>query len=158
MYEDLWPGIDLVYEGTGSRLKYNFIVHPGADPNQIRLAYQGASTVTLNPAGQLDITTPVGGFTDDTPYTYQETKGTRVEVPSAYNLEPGTTTFGIPVGAYDPTRDLIIDPTVLHGLRRLHRGRPDRPRLRHRHRRRRQRLRHRVDPLRRGHLPGPGRA
>ena len=32
VYRDLWPGIDLVYEGTVSRLKYSFLVAPGADP------------------------------------------------------------------------------------------------------------------------------
>jgi hypothetical protein len=32
VYEDLWPGIDLVYSGTQERLKYEFMVHPGADP------------------------------------------------------------------------------------------------------------------------------
>ena len=43
IYRDLWPGIDLVYTGAGSRLKYTFLVQPGADPNQIKLAYRGAS-------------------------------------------------------------------------------------------------------------------
>ncbi len=32
IYRDLWPGIDLIYSGTVNRLKYDFIVHPGADP------------------------------------------------------------------------------------------------------------------------------
>ena len=32
VYRDLWPSIDLVYTGTGSRLKYTFLVQPGADP------------------------------------------------------------------------------------------------------------------------------
>ena len=42
MYRDLWPGIDLIYTGTVNRLKYRFVVRPGADPNRIRLAYRGA--------------------------------------------------------------------------------------------------------------------
>ena len=50
-YRDLWPGIDLVYTGTGGRLKYTFVVQPGADPNQIKLAYRGASAVGINEAG-----------------------------------------------------------------------------------------------------------
>jgi hypothetical protein len=42
-YDDLWPGIDLAYQGTESRLKYTFHVDPGADPRRIHLAYRGAS-------------------------------------------------------------------------------------------------------------------
>ena len=84
IYPDLWPGIDLVYYGTANQLKYEFIVHPGADPNQIRLAYRGATDVTLNAAGQMQVTTPLGGFTDDTPMAYQEIDGQRVTVPMAY--------------------------------------------------------------------------
>ena len=116
-YKDLWPGIDMVYAGTGSKLKYSFVVHPGADPSGIRLAYRGARSVALNGEGQLEVTTPAGGFTDDTPYSYQDIGGRRVEVPSSYQVAPGAgagdATVGIPVGAYDTTRDLIIDPVVL---------------------------------------------
>jgi hypothetical protein len=34
---ELWPGIDLIYAGTASQLKYTFLVKPGAGPHQIRL-------------------------------------------------------------------------------------------------------------------------
>jgi hypothetical protein len=86
VYPNLWPGIDLVYYGTVNRLKYEFIVHPGADPAQIRLAYRGATEVALNAAGQLVVTTPAGGFSDDTPVAYQEIDGQRVPVSVAYAL------------------------------------------------------------------------
>ena len=46
-YRELWPGIDLVYSGTFERLKYAFEVKPGADPEQIRLAYPGAGRLVL---------------------------------------------------------------------------------------------------------------
>lgn len=32
VYPDLWPGIDLVYTGTGNRLKATFMVKPGRTP------------------------------------------------------------------------------------------------------------------------------
>ncbi len=116
-YRDLWPGIDLVYSGTGSALEYDFIVHPGADPSQIRLAYRGATDVALDADGQIQVSTPVGGFTEQRPFSYQEIDGEQVEVPSAFALEhgaeAGTATFGIPVGAYDTSEVLVIDPVVL---------------------------------------------
>jgi hypothetical protein len=117
LYPDVWPGIDLVYAGTAGRLKYTFVVKPGADPNQIRLAYRGATDVRLTEGGELEVTTPVGGFRDARPYVYQEGDGERSEVAAAYTLEGGaetkTWTYGFQVGAYDPSRPLVLDPVVL---------------------------------------------
>ena len=52
-YPNLWPGIDLVYSGTVNRMKYHFLVKPGADPRVIKLAYRGATGVRVSDAGQL---------------------------------------------------------------------------------------------------------
>jgi len=116
VYRDLWPGIDLVYSGTVNQLKYTFIVKSGADPAQIKLAYRGASKVTLNEEGQLQISTPLGGFNDAKPYAYQEV-GKRVQVAASYSLHAdnaqGTHTFGFSLGAYDSSKPLILDPAVL---------------------------------------------
>ncbi|MBI3909560.1 MAG: SBBP repeat-containing protein [Armatimonadetes bacterium] len=89
IYKDLWPGIDLVCRGTMDRLKYEFVVRPGADPQRVRLAYRGATGVRLNPAGQLEVATPMGGFQDDRPYAYQKVNGRRVAVSVSYALLPG---------------------------------------------------------------------
>jgi hypothetical protein len=35
-YSNLYPGIDARYYGKGEDLKYDFIVAPGADPDQIK--------------------------------------------------------------------------------------------------------------------------
>ena len=126
VYRDLWPGIDLVYYGTVDRLKYEFIVHPGADPGQIRLAYRGATGVAVNAAGQLEVGTPIGGFADDSPVAYQEIDGQRVAVDMAYQLandesQPGGSPlaighaqfYGFSVGPYDRSHPLVIDPVVL---------------------------------------------
>ena len=41
-YQNVYPGIDLVYYGNqGGRLEYDFVVAPGADPSAIKL-YVGA--------------------------------------------------------------------------------------------------------------------
>jgi hypothetical protein len=117
VYSNLWPGIDLVYSGTSGQLKYTFLVKSGADPKQIKLAYQGATGVNLTEREQLHVTTPLGGFTDDTPYAYQEVNGQRVEVAAAYELEADTVTeahvYGFRVGKYDTSKELILDPAVL---------------------------------------------
>jgi hypothetical protein len=117
IYENLWAGIDLVYGGDGNRLKYEFVVRPGADPNKIKLAYRGASSVKLNPSGGLDVLTPAGGFQDDKPYSYQEVSGQRIEIPTAYALESkageGRHVYGFHIASYDKSKPLVIDPVML---------------------------------------------
>jgi CARDB/Beta-propeller repeat len=116
VYPELWPGIDLVYAGTAGHLKYTFLVKPGADPEQIRLAYRGASGMTLTDAGQLVISTPVANLTDDRPYSYQDGPSGRDEVPAAYAVgavtADGTQAYGFKVGRYDRTRPLVLDPSL----------------------------------------------
>jgi hypothetical protein len=117
VYSDLWPGIDLVYTGNINVLKYEFVVKPGADPSQIRLAYRGATSVSVKETGKLAVNTPIAGFEDAAPYAYQEINGQRVEVPMAYDLSGRNSgdifEYGFRIGAYDPTRTLILDPASL---------------------------------------------
>jgi len=44
-YKNVYDGIDLVYYGNQGQLEYDLIVAPGADPTQIRLAFNGAEHI-----------------------------------------------------------------------------------------------------------------
>ncbi|MHC4944922.1 MAG: DUF7948 domain-containing protein [Planctomycetota bacterium] len=117
VYKNLWPGIDLVYSGTVDRLKYEFVVAPGADPSLIRVAYHGASKVALHKSGALEIVTPAGSFEDEVPYAYQRIEGKQKEVVLHYALDAKDSdkifTYGFEVGEYDPAEPLILDPSLL---------------------------------------------
>ncbi len=118
VYHDLWPGIDLVYSGTVNRLKYMFVVRPGADPDLIKLAYRGADAVNINHDGRLEVQTGLGGFHDEKPTAYQPVNGAEVEVGVAYREDPviaGAESFryGFRLGSYDATLPLVIDPAIL---------------------------------------------
>jgi len=117
VYEDLWPGIDLVYSGEASRRKCDFLVKPGADPQSIRFQLTGASDVVLRESGVLKIETPIGGFEDDHPTAFQEVEGSRVDVPVKYSLvrsEKGDRfLLGFEAGRFDPRFELVIDPAIL---------------------------------------------
>ena len=43
-YKDIYKGIDLVYKGSPGKLKNEFIVNPGADPKDIKLAYNNVDS------------------------------------------------------------------------------------------------------------------
>src|SRR5260370_26456739 len=67
-FEQVYPGIDLVYYGNQQRLEYDFVLRPGAEPNQIRLAYSGADSMPglrwrpdLECARQGNASAPAGG-------------------------------------------------------------------------------------------------
>jgi hypothetical protein len=116
VYANLWPGIDLAYFGTANKLKYEFIIHPGADPSSIDLAYRGATLVKVNKAKELEVETPLGGFKDDRPVAYQEGGGKKADVDICYELKAGenaTYHYGFRVGEYDRNRVLILDPAVV---------------------------------------------
>ena len=38
-YQDIYPGIDVVYYGRQGKLEYDFVLAPGADPNVISLKF-----------------------------------------------------------------------------------------------------------------------
>ncbi len=116
-YRDLWPGIDLVYSGTLGRMKYSFYLKPGADPNNIRIAYRGAERVELNANGELEVSTPFGGFHDQTPVSFQEENDSQISIKTGYRIisreASGRVVYGFEVDSYDRTRELVIDPAVL---------------------------------------------
>lgn len=116
VYPDLWPGIDLVYSGTVQRLKYQFVVKPNADPQQIKLRYRGAESVSVTAAGKLEVKTSGTTFEDDRPIAYQEIDGQPLEVPVSYCLDDDETdgrSYGFRLGVYDSNKPLIIDPAIL---------------------------------------------
>ena len=48
-YDEIYPGISLVFYGAGSELEHDFTVAPGADPSSIAFRLTGAKKMTLLP-------------------------------------------------------------------------------------------------------------
>src|SRR5215471_5398731 len=107
---DLYPGIDVEYYGTGSRLEYDFIVEPHADASAIRLKI-GGGQVRQDAAGALVITTGAGMLRQLKPIAYQMAGQVREPVDVSYALKGSTVAFAI--GRYDRSRPLVIDPLIV---------------------------------------------
>ena len=45
-YENIYPGINLVFYGNQGRLEYDFQVAPGSDPAQAELEFKGAKELS----------------------------------------------------------------------------------------------------------------
>lgn len=110
-YRDLYPGISLVYYGNQRQLEYDFVLSPGADPRTIRLAFEGAEKIGVDPAGDLVLQTAAGEVRQRKPVIYQETNGARKVVEGRYVME-GKRRVGFRVASYDKTKPLVIDPVL----------------------------------------------
>ena len=110
---DVYNGIDLVFYSHGGQLEYDFVVAPGADPSQIRMAFEGLDRTRIDAnSGDLLLTT-VGGseLRQMHPNVYEQTGNRKIEVASAYELlDPKQAGFRL--GPYDRRHKLVIDPTV----------------------------------------------
>ena len=112
-YQNIYPGIDVNYYSTGKNLKYDYLVHKGANANQLQLTCEGIKNLSINTKGQLEITTPWGILIEEIPESYQIINGKKSEVKVKYKLIDATT-FSFNIGEeYDQTQDLIIDPVTL---------------------------------------------
>ena len=83
-YSDVYPGIDVVYYGNQGQLEHDFIVAPGADPASIRLVFDGAKDLSLDPVGSLTVDTGEGKVSWRKPVVYQELEGKRKDIAGAF--------------------------------------------------------------------------
>ena len=112
-YEQIYPGIDLVYYGNQRQLEYDFVIAPGASFKQIRFAFDGAGKLKLNRHGDLLLQSGARKITLLRPKAYQDIGNKRREVSVKYSLKQGgEVTFK--VGNYDKTQQLVIDPLLVY--------------------------------------------
>jgi len=113
LYPEVYRGIDVAYYGNQSELEYDFVVHPGAGPEQIRHRFEGADEVTIDPSGDLRIGIAGHTIVQRAPVIYQETAGTRTIVDGRYVVEnDGDVVFQ--VARFDATSALVIDPVLIY--------------------------------------------
>jgi hypothetical protein len=109
-YEQIYPGIDLVYYGNLRRLEYDFVVSPDADPSAIAFEVAGADKVELNDAGELVMHLGEKHLVQRKPVSYQQIDGVRRDVESRFALSDRQVRFEL--GPYDTGHELFIDPVI----------------------------------------------
>ena len=125
IYKNIYPGIDWVIylakdieteEPTNDNstlkinhlklFKYDFIVHPGADPALIRLKYKNAEQIYLDKFGNLILRNRLGDIRENAPEVFQNQE----KLAANYILKDSIIHFQI--DKYDKTQILIIDPQL----------------------------------------------
>ncbi len=110
-YKGLYSGIDMQIEGLENSIKYNFIVSPSANPNDIQLFYEGLDNISIV-NGALILKTSVNEMQEERPFAYQLINGKRTSINCEFVLENNKVHFAFPEG-YNKTVELIIDPILV---------------------------------------------
>src|SRR6266852_1995864 len=117
-YGGIYPGIDLIYYGSPAKpgeLEYDFVVAPGADPRAIKFAIQGATRVAIDASGDLVAELDGQEMRLHKPLVYQpenrKSKLTHHNLEGNYVLT-GDNQVAFRVPAYDPQKELVIDPVL----------------------------------------------
>ncbi len=106
LFKDVYPHIDWsIYITEQGDFKYDFIVHPGGDPNQISIDFKNAQNITiLN--DQIQFKTPLGNIQEEALKVFQNGKNI-----AAHYIQKNNT-LSYQILKYDRTTDLIIDPQL----------------------------------------------
>jgi gliding motility-associated-like protein len=109
-YTNLYPGIDVRYYTNSGKLKYDLIVHPGADLAPLAIKYDGVDGLSVKNE-ELVIKTSVGEMRELAPYAYQIVNGQKKEVGCRFKVSGNTVQFAL--DSYSKNSLLVIDPTLL---------------------------------------------
>jgi uncharacterized repeat protein (TIGR01451 family) len=113
LYSSVYPGVDVAYYGNQKQLEYDFVIAPYASFKQIRMSFEGARRLSLNPQGDLVVDTAAGAITLLKPLAFQEVEGQRRELPSHYVLK-GRNEVAFSVSHRDERLPLVIDPILAY--------------------------------------------
>jgi len=109
-YESIYDNIDLKVYNSDTGLKYDFVVAPYGNPENIQLRYDHLNNVRLVD-GKLILEHRFGYIEEQEPYAFQFKDGVLCEVEVEFVLEGNNVRFEL--GDYDPAFKLIIDPALI---------------------------------------------
>lgn len=118
-YQEVYPGVDVLFYGTQRQLEYDFVVAPKANPAQVQIEFTGVDNVSIDRAtGDLVIKVADQEIHQHKPFTYQLVNGVKQEVASSYYIQTGTDSVrvGFNVSSYDRNQPLVIDPTLEYSV------------------------------------------
>jgi hypothetical protein len=111
-YKNVYPFIDVVFKATKNGVKYDVILNPGTNINDIRFQYKGIDGFNLNDNQSLNLQTQLRELQETIPLSFY--KESKKEVEINFELHERNAT-SIIVGFHSdsklkPSKTLIIDP------------------------------------------------
>lgn len=112
-YTGVWPGIDVLYHAGPAGLRYDFCVAPGTSPATIRLRWHGVQQARVAADGRLELQTAIGALEQSAPHIFQSSGDNEEQIHGGFVIHSHVCEVlevGFEIGAYDPSRALVIDP------------------------------------------------
>ena len=111
-YQQIYPGVDLIYYGSQGKLENDFEVAPEANPKLIVLKLEGADHIRVDSTG--DLVMSVGGneVRFEKPRAYQPDGDQQTQVPIRYKVHGQKVSFAL--GKYNRHQKLVIDPVLIY--------------------------------------------
>ena len=110
-YRGVYPGVDVLFYGSGSNIEYDIQIAPGVSPRDICIDLEGARRIRRDDGGSITVGTADGEIIYRRPRIYQGGGESVTEIAGEYVLE-GTNRIGFRIGPHDETRALTIDPVI----------------------------------------------
>ncbi len=110
-YSSVYPGIDFKIYNSEGGLKYDFIVHPGADHTKIKLRYDGQDEIKSE-QGELNVMHSTGKIIEKKPESFLKSSATKTPVRSEYVLKKNIVSFKVSDNS-SSNDTLIIDPALI---------------------------------------------
>ena len=110
--EGIYPGIDLVYYGSGASLEYDLEIAPGADTRLIRMRFPGAVGMRTDSSGDLVIKMLGGEVRQRRPQVYQVVEGVRQPLEARYLVGHGREVALLIEGKGAGRWPMVIDPVL----------------------------------------------
>lgn len=116
IYKNIYKNIDLVFyfNETNNAFKYDFILHPYSNPQDIKLKYNGAKSILIN-NGNLVIKTPICEIVEQKPFAYvisnKSSNSILTKVKAEFSIKNKIVSYKL--GNYNKNNKLVIDPNVI---------------------------------------------
>ena len=106
----IYDGIDAELVIENNRPRYNFILSPNSNPEEIILKFTGCDKIDVNSQNELVFHTSIGDVINGKVYSYQKIDGYEKTIECGF-VNKGNS-IGFKLGSYDKSFPLVIDPIV----------------------------------------------
>ncbi|MFW9848914.1 MAG: hypothetical protein ACFFF4_07220 [Candidatus Thorarchaeota archaeon] len=110
-YEELYPGVNLIFRIHNGMLKYEFVVDPSSNPKQIHLRYSNADFIQVE-RESIFVSNNGHSISDQNLMVFQYSGKSSLEVSCSF-IEVGQNEVAFSLGEYDASKTLIIDPLIV---------------------------------------------
>jgi len=109
IYENVYAYTNLRYISSLDKLKYQFEIAPGGNPESIKMEVSGADSLSIDPKGNMIVKTPKLDIVELKPYVYQIIDNKTIEIKSSFKIIEKFI-YGFEIDTYDPKYPLVVDP------------------------------------------------